>query len=100
MNNENNIFTLAGMLGVITISGLFIWLILRVDKAPTKKHKELCMEYALRDHRGEIGEARFEWLSKRGDPNDVVFFYESCLGHVMNVPAEKKYMVESKGGDN
>lgn len=54
--------------------------------------KKLCREYALRDHRKEIGEERFDWLSQYGNPNDVVFFYQSCIGHITGIPSSKEYM--------
>lgn len=59
---------------------------------PTEEHKRLCLAYALKDHRLEIGIDRFEHLAKFGDPNDTLFFYESCLAHVTGKPTQRKYM--------
>lgn len=44
--------------------------------------KRLCMEYALRNHEKEVSPERWEWLQKFGNPNDVDFFYQSCLNHI------------------
>lgn len=63
-----------------------------ISKIQDNRTEQLCIEYALRDHRLEIGEERFEWLSRFGNPNDVEFFYQSCIGHITGVPATKEYM--------
>jgi predicted small secreted protein len=43
--------------------------------------KELCRKYALKDHRGEIGESRLKWL----DPAVVENFdwYQSCINTIL-----------------
>lgn len=50
----------------------------RVVDAETKR---LCMEYALRDHEKEFAPSRWEYLKSMGNPNDVEFWYTSCLNH-------------------
>lgn len=85
-------YILIMLIGFIATAIILTLLPINEEIEPTARDKAECMEYALRNHKWEIGEERFEWLSQWGDPNDIVFFYESCLGHITGVPAEKKYM--------
>lgn len=50
----------------------------RTTDEPTKR---LCMQYALKDHEKEFAPARWEYLKTMGNPNDVEFWYQSCINH-------------------
>lgn len=89
--------TIGFCLLIIAIMLLGSWLQLSIirdvaNDVVDKRTMELCRAYSLRDHRLEIGEERFKWLSQWGDPNDPEFFYQSCIGHVTGKAAEKEYM--------
>ena len=43
--------------------------------------KRLCKEYARKDHEKEFAPERWKYLKKIGDPNDVDFWYTSCINH-------------------
>jgi hypothetical protein len=43
--------------------------------------KRLCMEYARKDHEKEFASKRWEYLKGLGNPNDVDFWYTSCINH-------------------
>lgn len=69
-------------LGVILAS---VVVLATYNVSPTRntdaETKRLCMEYALRDHEKEFAPARWEYLKKLGNPNDVEFWYTSCINH-------------------
>jgi hypothetical protein len=43
--------------------------------------KRLCREYARKDHEKEFASTRWEYLKRLGDPNDIDFWYTSCINH-------------------
>ena len=95
MNQKGNLDIMLGLTLGVAFTGLFVIILLASSRGMEKisdQTKILCLEYATKDHRLEIGEERFKWLSQWGDPNDPEFFYQSCVGHVTGVPAEKEYM--------
>lgn len=51
------------------------------SRKPDAETKRLCMEYALRDHEKEFAPERWEYLKTIGNPNDVEFWYKSCINH-------------------
>lgn len=48
---------------------------------PTDEMKSACMYYAMMDHEKEFTPRRWEYLKTIGNPNDVEFWYKSCINH-------------------
>lgn len=76
---------------------ILVLLILAINKtkgivSPSVKDKEQCIEYASRNHEKEFSSSRWKYLQEFGNPNDVEFFYQSCIGHITGIPASKTYM--------
>jgi len=71
------------MVALYTILVVYITLVIHRNDDVDNTTKMLCMEYAKKDHEREIAPERWEWLKQFGDPNNVLFFYQSCLNHVL-----------------
>lgn len=69
-----------GALLVLTVAS-FVFLITPESRDVDGDTKRLCMEYALKDHEKEFAPARWEYLKAIGNPNDVEFWYQSCINH-------------------
>ena len=86
---------------IMIVGMIYILTELRGDHVVDARTRDLCMEYAMKDHSLEIGLERFKELSKLGDPNDHVFFYNSCINHVKcptvdDCRVDNKYMKGNK----
>lgn len=47
-----------------------------------QRTKVLCMEYALKDHEKEFTPERWAYIKTfMADPNEVEFWYKSCINH-------------------
>lgn len=47
-----------------------------------QRTKELCHEYAIRDHEKELAPERWQWFLDQGiNPNTDFDWYQSCLDH-------------------
>lgn len=51
------------------------------NHTPNEGTKRACMTYALKDHEKEFAPKRWEYLKTMGNPNDVEFWYNSCINH-------------------
>lgn len=52
-----------------------------ISHTPNEGTRRACMEYALKDHEKEFNPKRWEYLKTLGNPNDVEFWYTSCINH-------------------
>jgi len=70
-------------LGTLTILTLvsFFYLVRPAERHVDDETKRLCMGYALKDHEKEFAPKRWEYLNTIGNPNDVEFWYTSCINH-------------------
>ena len=69
-------------LGILTILTIIAFVLLvKPSHALDGDTKRLCMQYALKDHEKEFAPARWEYLKTLGNPNDVEFWYTSCINH-------------------
>lgn len=74
-----------GILLGCLLGGLFItadWEYKGSDHEPDQRTKELCRQYADRNHTGELAPSRVQWFADQGiDINKDFDWYESCLDH-------------------
>lgn len=49
---------------------------------PDNRTKELCQQYANRNHKGELAPERWQWFLEQGiDLNRDFDWYQSCIDH-------------------
>lgn len=72
------LFILGIMFGLVVVTGTYL---ADPRRKPDEATKRACMQYSLRDHEKEFAPKRWEYLKTIGNPNDVEFWYTSCLNH-------------------
>lgn len=87
-NQSNSISNKLNILGVIIGVALLVAtvatfaIVLPTAEKPDQRTKELCREYADRNHKGELAPERWQWFLDQGiDLNEDFDWYESCIKH-------------------
>jgi hypothetical protein len=92
-NQSNSISNKLNIVGVIIVGIVAGTLLLTTPNKPTEadpRTKQLCREYADRDHEKELAPERWVWLTEQygGSPNEKFDWYQSCIDHNTKAVAE------------